>query len=274
MLATSNTTTSRFLRLYLICVLWILGFLPISVFLIARNAGYARKHFSWTETHDHAAYHAIFKVQSHGSVLMDRWIWIGVGVCVFVFFGCGREAMAMYRQGLLALGLGRVFPSLKQDHRRGPSVSTFSYVSSKARLLFKRKGSTTTSSRGTWTSASFGSGTAAVAGHDPPISPKTTTFLPPAIQERDIEKADITSPSEQQPKSTFFTRLSSIFHPAQRKRSSVPVPLAELAGPQGAKVKSTVSAGQQRPASMIRPDAGARVVVRKEVRQGSEREGI
>lgn len=201
---------------------------------------------------------------------MDRWIWLATGFCIFVFFGCGREAMGMYRASLLAVGLGKVFPALRRDPTRRPKVSTVSSISSKAKMLFKRMSSTSTT---TWTSTSSNSRSHSQA--EEPVSPKTANFLEVIREvspERDVEKA-----AASRPKSSLVGRFTSLFgnsHLLSRKRSSAPVPLAELANGT-ATVRSEVSAGQ-RPASLVKHvrDTSSDVLVRKEVRQGSEHGGL
>jgi pheromone a factor receptor len=282
-LSTAQTTKSRFLRLYLICCIWLLIYLPIQLYLLALSASNLTESYSWTETHDWAAYNDIYLVASHGVVFWDRWIWLGAGLMVFLFFGCGREASAMYRTGLLAIGLGTVFPSLKRDPDRRPTVSMMSSISSKAKLLLKRNGSasssvTWTSTTTTTTHSTFTNSRSYSRADDATVSPKNPTFLE-VIREtstaRDIEKAS--SPAA--PRPSLFWRILRIWSngPLLRKdrppHSAPPMPLADLTS-KGATVRSTVSAGQ-RPVSLVKHvrDTSSDVLVRKEIRQRSEHEG-
>lgn len=151
-------------------------------------------------------------------------------------------------------------------------MSTLGSVGSRARLLFRRKTSSLSTSQKTWTSSTstshVSSSRRSDGAVDEPISPKTTTF-PEAIREvLDVEKA---APPQTQLSllgrvAAFFTRAGL----ATRKRSSAPLELTI----QDVTMKATVSAGQ-RPASLIAQimDPRDAVVVRKEVRQGSEHEG-
>ncbi|KAI7408359.1 hypothetical protein KC328_g96 [Hortaea werneckii] len=82
-LAHNDTTKSRFLRLYILC--------------IALNKSLT---------------------SGNGKIVFDRFIWLGCGIMVFLTFGFGKEAVGMYRNGLLAVGLGRLFPGLGSDHNR------------------------------------------------------------------------------------------------------------------------------------------------------------
>ena len=240
--------------------------------LLATRGPSAHHPFSWRETHDEAAYSEIFLVPSNGVVFWDRWIWLATGVCVFLFFGFGREAVGMYRTALLTVGVGRIWPGLKREAVRRPTGSTMSSMESRAKMLFRRKDS---SSRTTWTSRSDAS-TSPSRSHlhsptDGPISPKTATFLEAIREVPQGEHAEKGAPPQVKP--SLLSRLTSWFHLASimpRKRSSAPVPLAELTN-EDATVRSTVSAGQ-RSGSLVSHmrHASADVWVKKEVRQGSE----
>ena len=118
--------------------------IPAEAYIIAYNAqtqsqtrGDLRT-YSWSKTHNPKTYNEIILVPSGGRVIYDTWIPLGVGIVVFVFFGFGRDAVSMYRSGLLAIGLGKVIPSFNKDNR-GSTTGTVSSFSSKARMLFKRK---------------------------------------------------------------------------------------------------------------------------------------
>lgn len=242
------------------------------LYLLATRAAFSKEPFNWAESHSHTAYTQIFFIPSHGQVFWDRWIWLATGVVVFIFFGFGREALGMYRSALLAVGMGRLLPALRRDASRRPTVSTLGSMSSKARLLFKRKSSSSAgASRKTWTSSTATSqmtnSRRSDSTADEPVSPKTTTFLEAILEAPDVEKA---MPPRRQP--SLFSRAAALFSRvglATRKRSSAPLELAN----QDVTVKAMVSAGQ-RPASLVAQarSPGDVVVVRKEVRQGSEHE--
>ena len=125
-LASSNTTKSRFMRLYLICILWVLGAVPTQAYSLYYNITVLAKYpFNWAETHSAENWRQLIMVPSGGQVVYDRWIWLAIGAVVFASFGLGREALTMYRTGLLTLGFGKVFPGLKEDHR-GSITATIS----------------------------------------------------------------------------------------------------------------------------------------------------
>jgi pheromone a factor receptor len=56
------------------------------------------------------------------TVLYDRWINLACGFLIFFFFGMGKDAKGVYREWLVEVGLGRVFPVLlvqSQSSQRG-----------------------------------------------------------------------------------------------------------------------------------------------------------
>lgn len=158
------------MRLYVLCLVFVLAFLPLQVYVLYLNLSEPQGAFSWSDTHSAHDWNKIIMVPSDGAVRFDRWIWLTVGIVVFIFFGLGKEAVSMYRSGMLAMGLGRIFPSLRPDHDNSNSTAgTISSYGSKAKLFFKRKGSISS-----WRSSSITSRTASVTA---PISPKNTRHL-------------------------------------------------------------------------------------------------
>lgn len=211
---------------------------------------------------------------SHGSVLYIRYIWLVVGFLIFLAFGLGKDAVKMYKQALLSLGLGRCMPSLREgtSPRAGSATGTLSSFSSKAKLMFGRKSSRMSTSDKTWATGSNSSKATASCSDDTPISPKTTAFADHAseVPAFDIEKNTITL----QP--TRFQRLTGAFKPSKTRPSH-----AEASREQGMDldilvnkditISSTISAGERSP-SLPPVDSQSRdeVHVRREVRQGSE----
>lgn len=55
------------------------------------------------------------------TVLYDRWANLACGALVFLFFGLGRDAKNMYREWLVKIGLGRLFPVLAVPDGKGSS---------------------------------------------------------------------------------------------------------------------------------------------------------
>ncbi|KAF2719583.1 fungal pheromone STE3G-protein-coupled receptor, partial [Polychaeton citri CBS 116435] len=142
LLESRGTTRSRFLRLFCLCIFWLLVSLPVQFYVLFVNINVTHSPYSWTEIHDTERWRTIVMIPSDGRVIFDRYIWLGGGIMVFVFFGMGKDAMAMYKGGLCTIGLGRVFPSLKAGQQALPPASygsTFSSIGSKAKMLFRRK---------------------------------------------------------------------------------------------------------------------------------------
>ena len=124
------------------CLLLIFVFIPTQIYVLCVNLAIQRTTFSWSETHDPASWNDIIMVESHGKVLFDRWLWLYPGIVIFIFFGLGKEAVTMYRSGLLAVGLGKVIPSLSSDYSsRHSETDNSSSFGSKAKLFLKRKSS-------------------------------------------------------------------------------------------------------------------------------------
>ena len=130
------------MRLYVVCIVWIVGFVPLQSYILAFNASLVDGTYTWKATHDPEQWSQVVMTPSRGNVVYDRWIWITVGVLVFFFFGCGREALGMYKTGLVAMGFARCFPGLNQPSGANTSSrfsSTLDSFGSKAKSLFKKR---------------------------------------------------------------------------------------------------------------------------------------
>ncbi|KAI9807346.1 MAG: a-factor receptor [Piccolia ochrophora] len=141
----SHLNKSRFLRLFLIAIIMLLVFLPTQLYLFFLNVSYPRHPYDWDTIHGEM-WHDIILVPTGGRVAFDRWIRVVAGFVLFFFFGMGRDAKNMYRNWLLGLGLGKVFPSAFQATSSTSTSTTESKIgafSSRARMLF-RKGSNRT----------------------------------------------------------------------------------------------------------------------------------
>ncbi|KAI9661779.1 MAG: a-factor receptor [Bathelium mastoideum] len=139
LLSASNTSKSRFLRLFLMALALTVVFFPLTLYLFYYNVNIAHIPFSWEKIHDQEAWGEIVMVPGNGSVFTDHWIRVATGVLVFVFFGMGSEAMQMYRSALLAIGLGKIFPRLQKGRNStSPSGSTSSF-GSRAKVFIRGK---------------------------------------------------------------------------------------------------------------------------------------
>ncbi|KAK0285690.1 a-factor receptor [Friedmanniomyces endolithicus] len=277
-LTASNLSNTRFLRLYLFCIVLIITFVPLQAYTLSQNLSQAREPYSWSALHDPAAFGEIYMMPSNGRVLPEAWIWLAGGFFIFVFFGLGKDAVAMYRAGLLALGVDKVFPGSKPGFtsQRHSVAGTLGSLGSKARLVFKRGKSVSSEA---WLSESEASASRAASTADP-VSPKTVNALE-TIDEHgaagpsprrhasrspaDPEKAA----GARQVRTPLFTRLTSMF---TRKRSTAQdgIALFSVSGAHGA-VHSDVSGSRARaPTEGQESTGGIEVIVQKEVRQSSE----
>lgn len=217
------------------------------------------------------------RVSTHGHITYDGYIWMAGGVVIFLIFGLGKDAVRMYRDGLLACGAGRIWPSLRNGSQRGSgTLATMSSMSSRARMLFsKRKGSVATHPS---TMDSFDS-TKSIT--DSETSPKKMSFLD-TIQEGGRNEQRIqsmlrwtTPPSSPIQEKAPWNRLSSYFkrdQAATKADSRDHFVLSQIATQ--TRVESNVTAEPVSPTmeSHIRNQSrgNADVLIRKEVRQNSE----
>jgi len=279
-LSNSNLTKSRFMRLYLLCILWIFGWVPVECYLLYGSLEDARTNFHWSVAHNPALWNDIRLVPSNGHIIYVPYVWLAEAFTVFIFFGFGKEAVNMYRSGLLTLGFGRVFPSLHPEHvRQGSVTSTIRSFGSKAKLLFKRK-----SSALSYTDSYTSRTVSAVS----PASPNDGTFLA-TIDEQDSEKRsrdatlsssrlndqtrDIEKATTHREPSSTWTRLVSAFITRRSKGRSTTDALA-LTGltDQHSAARSDISTGERSPTLFLHPQTHmpCEVIVRKEVRLGVE----
>ncbi|GAB7347803.1 hypothetical protein MBLNU459_g5343t2 [Dothideomycetes sp. NU459] len=144
-LASANSTKSRFLRLFAIALLLTLALVPVQVYVLVRDLpsrADASAAYSWTQIHSLAAWQTVVLMPS--AVLFDRWLDVAIGLALFVLFGCGRDAVAMYRDWAAAVGLASVVSC--HWRRRGAgasgsssSSSSSSSLGSRARLFVRGK---------------------------------------------------------------------------------------------------------------------------------------
>ncbi|TKX20095.1 pheromone A receptor-like protein [Elsinoe australis] len=108
LLQASSTTKSRFLRLYLLSLTFVLAIFPIQIYLLFVNWPKHPNPFNWRRIHNYEEWKHIAYIPSLGVVLVDRWVQVACGFLVFIFFGLGKEAKDMYKSWALALGLERL----------------------------------------------------------------------------------------------------------------------------------------------------------------------
>ena len=143
----NGSSKSRFLRLYMLCLTWILFAIPFQGYIISLNAHYHLGDFSWTRVHDTNIKHPVEFVRSDGRPLLNCWIPIVFGLLIFIFFGFGKEAVAMYRSGLIAMGFAKVLPCLREGCGEQSSTSSSGHkypLVARLKALFKREDNDTT----------------------------------------------------------------------------------------------------------------------------------
>ena len=258
------------MRLYIICIIWVSGYIPVECYVLYSNlVTFDLTPYSWSAVHDPENWKKIIIVPSGGKIMYDRWIWLSCGFLVFVFFGFGKDAVNMYRTGLLAIGMGKIFPALRQDYR-GSIAATISSYGSRARMIFKGKRS---ASNSTWTSTSKESYTTTSTD---PVSPKKEAY-PPTIEESASAREKESTPTHVSDGSSrsISNRVLAALRP--KKSTTSPsmdmLPLASLSSQQ-ATVQSTVTSGPQSPTltNHTRSISCDEMLMRTEVRQGSEHE--
>jgi pheromone a factor receptor len=110
--------------------------------------------YSWSRVHG-PDWNSVVKVPGNGVVRTDKWSVIATGYVAFFVFGTGSDANNTYKRMLCAIGLGKVFPSLYNMSKSGPSTPSSnsftkgwcSSMSTKARSLFSKADSATETSR-------------------------------------------------------------------------------------------------------------------------------
>jgi pheromone a factor receptor len=124
---------------------------PVSVYFFYVNLDITWLSYDWGVIHDPEVWWIIPYVPALGVRTFDRWVSIIMSFFVFAYFGLGGEALDMYRKWMLGIGLGKLFPGLKEQRQeRMPDeptswTSQFSLISrAKDYLDSSRKNSTAT----------------------------------------------------------------------------------------------------------------------------------
>jgi pheromone a factor receptor len=126
LVAARNTTKSRFVRLFVICLIVIAVCLPYTAWLVVDVLKVINGPYSWSRVHNPETFHNILKVRMFGHVAPDKWGQVATGYVVIFVFGTGSDAHNTYKKMLLALGLGRFFPTscARAEHRHLRASST------------------------------------------------------------------------------------------------------------------------------------------------------
>lgn len=217
-LAARNTTKSRFLRLFIICMIIIVVYMPYSIWLIVSVWPlYMQYDFDWNFIHGPRS-KTILKIASGGDVPVDKWGQVATAYFIFIALGTGNDSYNLYKKILLSFGLGKYFPSLYVKRGDGTSSpSRFSLWSSTLSSKVKGIFTTTSISQTSASVGSFGGSTATdsiifKSSHhkgsvtsEVPLNPQDQPELVPAGSNK--------SPS-------FFQRM---LHKSTRNKSVLPV---------------------------------------------------
>lgn len=210
-------------------------------------------------------------IRSDGDIVFDRFIWLGCGIMVFLTFGFGKEAVTMYRNGLLAVGLGRILPGLGSDHDRS-HITVFGSIGSlgsKTKLYFTRKSSAVSS----WQTQSWQTDTSAshATPERPMFSPTDQTLFDPVAKDNGNVSVVGGAPAIGQSQSKLG-RITSLFKSRStlERQSSEGVNLGHVGGERLSGYADGTNVEVQSPALDKTASGGIEVIVKKEVRQSSE----
>jgi hypothetical protein len=106
----SNLTRSRFVRLFILSIMLLVIFMPITFYVFAKNLDLEWLPYSWDAVHYGNDWLWIRKIPTNGFVNFDRWVPVGTGILVFLIFGLGKDAMVLYRSWLNKIGIGKFLP--------------------------------------------------------------------------------------------------------------------------------------------------------------------
>ncbi|KAH6848483.1 pheromone B alpha 2 receptor [Alternaria rosae] len=226
LVAARNTTSSRFIRLFLVSLIVISFYLIYTIVLLIQMAGRLTDKYSWDRVHDPERWNTITRTPSMGHISIEKWVQIATGYIIFLFLGTGVDANAHYRRILISMGAGKIWPSLlpgSANWRRPTSFSAphswTSYFSSRAKkmLCFGTSDSTRSSSTSTdfkndtWTASTYNSVALdavprlhSVTTQDTLISKKNDQDTP--LQKHNQSTSPSLSASPTPPRPTFFTR--------------------------------------------------------------------
>lgn len=142
--SSSNLTKNRFMRLFIISATLIIVLIPTQTYILLEFARQIDVPWSWSSAHG-PHWGDITLMPLGGVVGPEYWIQIVAGLLIFAFFGTGQDAQEQYRQWLLKLGLGRLFPALhlsssERRHLKSSTSSQTSSFGSQMRILRKGLG--------------------------------------------------------------------------------------------------------------------------------------
>lgn len=144
LVAARNSTRSRFIRLFILGMLIVLAYTPYSFWLLSHFWRTGLDPYSWDEVHGDYS-DTVLRVPVFGQIAPENWVQVATGYVFFFIFGTGKDAYNLYKKMLLAIGLGKIFPSLYVMSESGSGTpSSFvsarswgSRVSSRAKSVFR-----------------------------------------------------------------------------------------------------------------------------------------
>nr|AIV43894.1 pheromone a factor receptor [Morchella elata] len=125
--ALSDSTKSRFMRLFIISTFMVSVNFPIVLYIFYHNLQYPMVPYSWKLVHSTFGWDYVPYVKSN-SIQFDHWIPVLAGIVCFVFFGTGREASQICKEWFEFFGLGAQFTFLKKmtpKTERSSSISSW-----------------------------------------------------------------------------------------------------------------------------------------------------
>jgi pheromone a factor receptor len=156
----SGMGPKKFVKMIMIAFSLMVIYLPIQIVWFTKNLPSGLTPYSWSRIHDPASWDPVvfFHTSDYPTLQYYGWASVAWNVAVFLFFGFNDEAIDIYRGWIVKLGLGKIWPRLKEPRlvRRPGSPSRTSLSSQfdivgKAMRYFDsnaRKHSQTTSSGG------------------------------------------------------------------------------------------------------------------------------
>jgi len=151
LISARNTTKSRFIRLFILCIITVIAYLPYTLYLLVHMCAITLKDpYDWDRVHG-PSFNNILRIPVYGKVSMEKWIQVATGYVIFFVYGTGMDAHNLYKRMLLSVGLGKWFPSLYTMDSGSATPSSFiaarswsSSMSSKAKSVFWSKTSSET----------------------------------------------------------------------------------------------------------------------------------
>ncbi|KAH9872594.1 hypothetical protein J1614_004987 [Plenodomus biglobosus] len=145
LISARNTTKSRFIRLFILCMITVVAYTPYTFWLLFTTCKAIKDPYDWKRIHG-PEFNTIMKIPALGQVSLEKWIQVATGYVIFLVYGTGADAHNLYKKMLLRIGMGKCFPSLYNMNSGSSTPSSFiaartwgSNMSSRAKSLFSSK---------------------------------------------------------------------------------------------------------------------------------------